>query len=93
MGAGTGRSNKRTSDAPHTGKWPSSSRLRRHHPAEGHHGLAQYRTSLGARRQSRQQRRSHKRTFPSNLANRRNVGQRHGPAFSGQPPLNDIFKN
>ena len=32
-------------------------------------------------------------TFPSNLANRRNVGQRHGPAFSGQPPLNDIFKN
>ena len=33
------------------------------------------------------------RTFPSNLANRRNVGQRHGPAFSGPTPLNDIFRH
>ena len=32
-------------------------------------------------------------TFPSNLANRRNVGQRHGPAFSGPTPLNDIFRH
>ena len=32
-------------------------------------------------------------TFPSNLANRRNVGQRAGPGYSGPRPLEDIFRH
>ena len=31
--------------------------------------------------------------FPSNLANRRNVGQRSGPGYAGPTPLNDIFRH
>ena len=31
--------------------------------------------------------------FPSNLANRRNVGQRAGPGYAGPRPLEDIFRH
>ena len=32
-------------------------------------------------------------TFPSDLANRRSVGQRHGPSYSGPTPLDSIFRH
>jgi len=32
-------------------------------------------------------------TFPSNLANRRSVGQRNGPSYAGPTPLADIFRH
>jgi len=31
--------------------------------------------------------------FPSNLANRRTMGQRSGPGYAGPTPLNDIFRH
>jgi hypothetical protein len=56
---------------------------------------AQFLAELGVWQQQnpRQQAPQQQMTFPSNLANRRNVGQRHGPSFSGPTPLNDIFKH
>ena len=32
-------------------------------------------------------------TLPSNLANRRNVGQRTGPGYAGPTPLDSIFRH
>jgi len=43
--------------------------------------------------QQQPQQQQPRQTFPSNLANRRNMGQRNGPAYGGPTPLNDIFKH
>jgi len=47
----------------------------------------------GQGQQQPQQQQPARTAFPSNLANRRNMGQRNGPAYGGPTPLNDIFKH
>jgi len=54
---------------------------------------AQILHQLGAWQPPQQQAPQQQMTFPSNLASRRNVGQRHGPSYAGPTPLNDIFRH
>jgi len=84
MGAGTGRSNRRSS-------------ARTAHGQMAFHERSTISTRLTilneASRPRHQATPQPQTTFPSNLANRRDVGQRHGSAFSGPTPLNDIFRH
>jgi len=54
---------------------------------------AQLLHQLGLWRAEAQQAPRQQVNLPSNLANRRNMGQRNGPAYGGPTPLNDIFKH
>ena len=90
MGVGTGRRNKRNSDPRAT------QQMALQQPPPVVTTWVKVTTAaqiLNELASPRQQALRPQMTFPSNLANRRSVGQRAGPSYSGPTSLDSIYRN